>query len=168
MHPPDRPSPLVARLLAELVRGSGPPPTSRSSPSSALRAAASADPMGTLASTVAAATLAFYLAERGKNPKVRRLSDALVFVSTSLSVGYSDIFARTTGGKAIASLLMTVGPALSARALEEPGKDARDEDEARALRGDLRALVSRLDGLTRALGTSPEGGLTPGTGPRDP
>lgn len=165
MHPKDLPSPLLARLLAELVRGSGPPLTS---PSSALRAAASADPIGTLASTVAAATLAFYVAERGKNPKVRRLSDALVFVSTSLSVGYSDIFARTTGGKAIASLLMTLGPALSARALDEPDKSAHDEDEARALRGDLRALVSRLDALTKALGTSPARDLTPATGPRDP
>lgn len=165
MRPQDRPSPPLARLLAELVRGSGPPLTSASS---ALRAAASADPMGTLASTVAAATLAFYVAERGKNPKVRGLSDALVFVSTSLSVGYSDIFARTTGGKAIASLLMTLGPALSARALEEPGKGAHDEDEARALRGDLRALVSRLDALTKALGASPTRDLTPAPGPRDP
>lgn len=165
MHPPDRPHPLVARLLTALVRGSG---TRPSSPSTALRAAVEDDPMGTLTSTVAAATLAFYVAERGKNPKVRRLSDALVFVSTSLSVGYSDIFARTTGGKAIASLLMTLGPALSARALEEPGKGAREEGEARALRGELRALVSRLDALTKALGASQARELTPATGRRDP
>jgi voltage-gated potassium channel len=167
MHSTDRSGGLAAALLTELVKGTtgrAPAPNA----ASALRAAADADPMGTLASTVAAATLAFYLAERGTNPKVRRISDALVFVSTSLSVGYSDIFARTTGGKAIASLLMTFGPALSARALDEPGKDARDEAESRALRGDLRALVARLDSLAKALGASANVGLTPERGPRDP
>jgi voltage-gated potassium channel len=167
MSPSARSDPRLAALLAALARGSS-PAARPSTASSALRSAADADPMGTLASTVAAATFAFYAAERGKNPKVNGLSDALVFVTTSLSVGYSDIFARTTAGKAIASLLMSLGPALSARVLEEPGKTTRDEDEARALRGELRALVGRLDSLAKALDASAARDLTPATGPRDP
>jgi voltage-gated potassium channel len=44
-----------------------------------------------------------------------------VYAATNLSVGYSDIFAKTPGGKAIGALLMTYGPALATRALDPPG-----------------------------------------------
>jgi voltage-gated potassium channel len=86
----------------------------------ALRADAERDPLGALVKTVLGASAAFYLAERGANPKVQSFDDALVFCTTCISVGYSDIFARTPMGKRIAATLMTVGPALSARALERP------------------------------------------------
>jgi len=66
---------------------------------------------------VAASSVLFYLAEKGKNPKVKDIYDAMVFCSTCLSVGYSDILARTTPGKLIATWLMTWGPALAARTL---------------------------------------------------
>src|SRR3954471_22399281 len=56
---------------------------------------------------VSAATLLFYIAERGHNPKVRDLYDAMVYCTTNLSVGYSDIFARTPVGKMVGSALMT-------------------------------------------------------------
>ncbi len=46
--------------------------------------------------------------------------DALVFVSTCMSVGYADVFARTPAGKAIASAIMTIGPAMSGAILDEP------------------------------------------------
>ena len=62
----------------------------------------------------------FYQAEKGQNPKVNTMGDALVFVSTSLSVGYSDIFPKTEKGKLIATALQTFGPAISAQVLDPP------------------------------------------------
>jgi voltage-gated potassium channel len=87
----------------------------------ALRSAAQKDPIDALASLVLGASTLFYLAEKGKNPKVGSYADALLFITTCLSVGYADVFARTDAGKAIASVVMTFGPALSARALDAPG-----------------------------------------------
>jgi voltage-gated potassium channel len=77
-------------------------------------------PVESLVSVVLGASYLFYLVEKGKNPKVKSFYDALTFVSTCLSVGYSNIFACTDTGKAIASFVMTFGPALSTRALDPP------------------------------------------------
>jgi hypothetical protein len=79
-----------------------------------------ADPMGTTVTTVLAASYLFYKAEKGKNPKVNSYYDALVYVSTNLSVGYSDIFAKTPTGKAIGTALMTYGPSMAAKVLDTP------------------------------------------------
>jgi voltage-gated potassium channel len=79
------------------------------------------EPANAIVLTVLGAAAAFYVAERGRNPKVTSFYDALVYAATNLSVGYSDIFAKTPGGKAVGSLLMTYGPALAARALDAPG-----------------------------------------------
>src|SRR3954470_4515972 len=65
-----------------------------------------------------AAAIIFYYAERGQNPKVNDIYDALVYCTTNLSVGYSDIFARTPVGKLIGSTLMTFGPAMSGAVLD--------------------------------------------------
>ena len=73
---------------------------------------------------VAASSLLFYAAERGHNPKVRDVWDALVYCSTCLSVGYGDVFAQTPAGKILGSALMTMGPALSGRTLDGPAGDA--------------------------------------------
>ena len=45
--------------------------------------------------------LLFYAAEKDVNPKVRTIWDASIYVTTCLSVGYADIFARTPVGKLI-------------------------------------------------------------------
>lgn len=90
----------------------------------ALRTAVARDPLDALATLVLGATALFYLAEKGKNPKVKTYADALLFITTCLSVGYADVFAKTEAGKAIASLVMTVGPALSSRALDPPSRQA--------------------------------------------
>lgn len=79
------------------------------------------EPANAILLTVLASAAAFYVAERGRNPKVTSFYDALTYAATNLSVGYSDIFAKTPGGKAIGSLLMTYGPALATRALDPPG-----------------------------------------------
>jgi voltage-gated potassium channel len=89
-----------------------------------LRTAVARDPLDATLLTVLGGAFLFYVAERVENPKVRTYWDALVFVSTCLSVGYADVFARTSAGKAIASALMTFGPAISGAILEEPRRDA--------------------------------------------
>jgi len=78
------------------------------------------DPMGSVLAAVLGGAWMFYKAERGHNPKVKSYYDALVYVSTNLSVGYSDIFARTPRGKAIGTALMTYGPAMSSRIFDTP------------------------------------------------
>lgn len=82
------------------------------------------EPANAIVLTVLGTAAAFYVAERGRNPKVTSFYDALVYAATNLSVGYSDIFAKTPGGKAIGALLMTYGPALATRALDPPGAPA--------------------------------------------
>lgn len=111
-----------------------------------LQEAADADPLGTLAKTVAAASTVFYLAERGKNPKVKSLHDALVLITTSLSVGCTDIFPRTKVGKLVTSFVMAIGPGLSSRALEHPDgpPEARAMNELVASQKELAAKLERL------------------------
>ncbi len=119
----------------------------------ALRARAVGDPMGTLLGTVLGAAIAFYVAERGRNPKVKSPFDALVFVSTSISVGYSDIFPKTPMGKLVASAVMTLGPALSARALDAPERPSSTKGPTtnEALLDSQRELTRSIDTLVRAL-----------------
>lgn len=95
------------------------------------------DPMGSTVSTVLVAAYLFYKAEKGHNPKVTSFYDALVYVSTNISVGYSDIFAKTPAGKAIGSALMTWGPSMAAKVMDPPaGADP---------------VVERLDRILAAL-----------------
>ncbi len=63
---------------------------------------------------------AFYQVEKGQNPKIRTYIDALYYITTCASVGYADIFAATQPGRAIASLVMTIGPAITNAALARP------------------------------------------------
>jgi Ion channel len=69
---------------------------------------------------LAAATVAFYTAEKDANPKIVTLIDAFYYLATCASVGYADIFAVTQTGRAIASLVMLLGPALTGKALNHP------------------------------------------------
>ena len=114
---------------------------------SALRRRYAEDPMGSTVATVLVGAYLFYKAEVGRNPKVTSFYDALVYVSTNLSVGYSDIFAKTESGKAIGTALMTFGPAMAARLLDAPERDGSEHgrDAAHA------ELLARLDRLTAAL-----------------
>ena len=79
-----------------------------------------ANPLDAAVTFIAAASYAFYVAEKDVNPKVKTYVDAFYYVATSASVGYADIFAMTQTGRAIASLVMIVGPALAARSLDRP------------------------------------------------
>lgn len=107
--------------------------------------------MGSIVLAVLAGSALFYAAERGKNPKVSTFHDALVYVSTNLSVGYSDILAKTPAGKSIGSVLMTYGPALAARVFDPPN-EARHEADARARSEQALAGISeRLDRILEEL-----------------
>jgi hypothetical protein len=66
------------------------------------------------------ASVAFYQAEKNENPKIKTYMDAFYYIATCASVGYADIFAVTQTGRAIASLVMIVGPALAAKSLDRP------------------------------------------------
>ena len=79
-----------------------------------------ANPLDAAVTFIAAASYAFYTAEKDANPKVKTYVDAFYYIATSASVGYADIFAMTQTGRAIASLVMIVGPALAARSLDRP------------------------------------------------
>jgi len=106
------------------------------------------DPMGSVLAAVLGGAWLFYKAERGHNPKVKSYYDALVYVSTNLSVGYSDIFAKTSRGKAIGTALMTYGPAMAAKIFDAPTPTA-----AAAPAPPLDVVSSRdvLDRLDRIL-----------------
>ncbi len=109
-----------------------------------IRAKYTEDPMGSTVTTVLVASWLFYRAERGHNPKVKSYYDALVYVSTNLSVGYSDIFAKTPSGKAIGTALMTFGPAMAAGVMDEPRPKGADPASD-------HAVVDRLDRILAAL-----------------
>lgn len=112
-----------------------------------LRALQAKEPAAATVKVVLTSALLFYAAERGKNPKIRSLYDALVYVSTNISVGHSDIQARTPLGKMIGSALMTYGPSLAARALDPPSNEA----EPAASDATLRELGLKLDAILEEL-----------------
>src|SRR5215468_11170435 len=121
-----------------------------------LREALLRDPLDSLAAIVLGGSYLFYLAEKGNNPKVESFWDALTFITTCLSVGYDDVFARTPSGKAIASFVMTIGPAISGAALEPPAAEqAAAEAEALAVQ---KAILARLDSIHEALQRRPPEG----------
>jgi hypothetical protein len=80
------------------------------------------NPLEALFQFIAAAALAFYAAEKGANAKIQTYVDAFYYIGTCASVGYADIFAVTQTGRAVAALVMMVGPALAARALDRPAR----------------------------------------------
>ena len=109
------------------------------------------DPMNTVVVTVLLGAAAFYNAERSENPKVTSFYDALVYVSTSLSVGYADIFPKTDAGKAIASTLMTYGPALAARVFDVPHEAAERAAEGERSEAALRGIADKLELILQEL-----------------
>jgi hypothetical protein len=98
------------------------------------------DPIETTVASVLTAAWLFYRAERGKNPKVDSFYAALEYITSSLSVGYTDIYPKTHAGKAIASVMMTFGPAMTGEILT-PSKNETTEDP----------VVARLDRILAVL-----------------
>ena len=94
---------------------------------------------------VTGAAVLFYLAERGKNPKVRDIYDALVYCTTNISVGYCDIFAQTPVGKLIGSTLMTLGPAMASKTLDGAKKSEPDGDTQQQILDTLHQIAAKLE-----------------------
>ena len=114
-------------------------------PTGRLGEAIDESPAQSAAAVVAASTLLFYALERGRNPKVNDVFDAMVYTSTCLSVGYGDIFAKTPLGKVLGSALMTVGPALASRALDGAAIARRDAAQAETLET-LKQILQTMQG----------------------
>lgn len=91
---------------------------------------------------------AFYVVERDTNPQINGLIDALYYISTCLTVGYADVFPTTAQGRFIATMVMTVGPALTNNALDPPGRE-----KPSTARGQ-QAIIDRLDKLLLQLETN--------------
>ena len=102
-------------------------------------------PMESLAGFLLGTSAAFYLAEREANPKIKTFVDALYYISTCLSVGYADIFAQTQAGRAIATLVMTVGPSLTGELLDPPHRAATASDVGQ------QVMIERLDAILEEL-----------------
>lgn len=103
------------------------------------------DPMNATVLTVLLGAAAFYQAERGHNPKITSFYDALIYVSTNLSVGYSDIFAKTDAGKVIGSTLMAYGPALAARVFDPPHEARQRSADGERSEAALKDIASKLE-----------------------
>jgi hypothetical protein len=139
-------------LLVSLAAAGTGIQASYSSLKDTLKSAVSEDPFDATVATVLGGAFLFYVAEKGHNPKVVTYWDALVFVSTCMSVGYADVFARTPAGKAIASAIMTFGPAMTGAILDAPRAE-READEGRVVRFQ-HAIVSKLDAILDELRAS--------------
>jgi voltage-gated potassium channel len=138
-------------LLAALAI-SGAAGSSYGSLKESLKEAIKSDPFDATVVTVLGGAFLFYVAEKGNNPKVETYWDALVFISTCMSVGYADIFARTPAGQAIASAVMTLGPAMSGAIFDPPA--STEEPRAEAPPELLRVqsvIVDKLDAILQEL-----------------
>jgi hypothetical protein len=100
------------------------------------------NPLESLLALVLGGAAVYYVAERGRNEKVHHYWDALEFVSTCASVGYSNIFPSTPAGKIVASILFLLGPSLTSRALDPSGESAPADPNSSS-----QALVAKLDEL---------------------
>ncbi len=143
----------VLAVLASLVATGG--EASYDSWKRSLKGAVTRDPFDALVVMVVGGAFLFYLAERGKNPKVKSYVDALLFLSTCVSVGYADVFAVTPTGKAIASAVMTFGPSMSGGIFDAPAApSASASPEMLAVQ---TAIVDKLDAILGELRASRAG-----------
>lgn len=102
------------------------------------------DPMDAVVVTVLGGSYLFWVAEREVNPKCKTYMDALVFISTCLSVGYADIFAKTPAGQAIATAVMTIGPKLSGSVFDTPAAEQKPDPTMEKIATTLDAILAEL------------------------
>ena len=102
------------------------------------------NPLESVLLLILVSSFIFFRSEAGRNPKVHTFWDAVNFISTCASVGYTDIYAQSQEGKIISSVVMTFGPALCAKAFDRP--DSRYSSLA-----DTDAIVQRLDAILTEL-----------------
>lgn len=125
-----------------------------------LREAVAKDPMDAAIVTVLGGSYLFYMAEKGHNPKVTTYMDALVFITTCLNVGYADIFARTPTGQAIASAIMTIGPALVGSIFDPPEAEKAPDTNPQLLAVQEK-IATTLDAILVELRASKQANAAP-------
>ncbi len=133
---------LVALLLSLTGGGSGDGAPSYEAVKREIKQLGAKDPFDATVVTLFGGAFLFFVAERGTNPKVTTYWDALLFISTCLSVGYADVFARTPAGKAIAAAVMTLGPALTGSVFQ--GTAAEKERVAKEAAQVQQAILGTL------------------------
>jgi hypothetical protein len=107
------------------------------------------NPLQSLAGLVLAGSAVYWLAEREKNEKARSFWEALEYVSTCASVGYSNIFPATPVGRIVASVLFVLGPSLAAKALDHPTNG--EHPGGAAIPPGQQAILTRLDEILNEL-----------------
>lgn len=88
-------------------------------------------------------SLLFFIAERGRNPRVNTIFDATLYCSTCLSVGYADIHPVTPAGKALGTLLMTFGPSLVSKVMD--GGKTESPDLQGEILATLRQILAKME-----------------------
>ena len=121
-----------------------------------IRAWAKKDPIDALIMTIFGGGMAFYLAERKTNANCTQPWDGILYMATSLSVGYDTVFPTTPIGHALATFAQTFGPTLAASALAPPAAEleaAALEAAARASEDAAvnRAILARLEDIVQLL-----------------
>ena len=116
-----------------------------------LRKLVTDDPIDSLLATVLGGGLLFYELERGKNPRCNTYWDAVLYVATSLSVGFDDIFPKTQAGNALAALIQTFGPAMANNALAKPAAAPAPAPANDELLDVNKAILARLDEIAKLL-----------------
>jgi hypothetical protein len=100
-------------------------------------------PFQNTSALVAVSSVLFFMAERGHNPKVNTIYDAMIYCSTCLNVGYADIFAKTPIGKIIGTFLMTIGPSMATKTTD--GAPDRSQQQILELLRQIAASLPQQD-----------------------
>jgi len=100
------------------------------------------NPLEALGVLLLGGSFLFYLAEVNRNHKVKTFWDALYYITTCASVGYADVFAATSAGKAISAVVFTFGPALTSQVFDRAPAATPDAPAT-----DSSAVLERLDAI---------------------
>ena len=93
--------------------------------------------------------------------RIPRPWDAVLYMSTCLSVGYDNMCPTTPAGHALATLVQTFGPALASKALDAPASEpdpiASPANAGRSATPQalLSTIVQRLDQIIALLTATP-------------
>lgn len=101
-------------------------------------------PARNAAIVVMASAVLFLHFEKGQNPRVNDITDALLYTSTCLNVGYADVHPVTKAGKLLGTVLMTYGPALATRTMD----GVTSNDDQSEILSTLRNILARLEQIS--------------------
>ena len=113
------------------------------------------DPMDALIAAVVGGGFAYYLAERDTNDHCNTPLDGILYASSAL-FGYDTAQPTTESGRAVASLVKTLGPALATNAFSPPAAERRAAEAAERARAEEaaevnRQILARLEDVVRLL-----------------